>query len=197
MCQPPGVTVSCVAAPATVSGAATSARIRTESNRRRSRVVLISNRTPKPARALGSRANTMTPDRRLGAQSSAQWTLDPDHPKRRKSRWNAGLRMARPGLEPGTPRFSVVSLNLSTAAKSPQFRRFTRSDGNGWKFADCVLFSPIWALGCVSVPNGRAAGPIAPARARTGSSGGCHQNRQLGVLKGPSGRHLVLAGRRQ
>ena len=25
-----------------------------------------------------------------------------------KSRWNAGLRMARPGLEPGTPRFSVV-----------------------------------------------------------------------------------------
>jgi hypothetical protein len=39
---------------------------------RRSRVVLISNRTPKPPRALGSRANTMTPDRRLGAQSSAQ-----------------------------------------------------------------------------------------------------------------------------
>jgi hypothetical protein len=38
----------------------------------RNRVVLISNRTPKPARALGSRANTMTPDLRLGAQSSAQ-----------------------------------------------------------------------------------------------------------------------------
>ena len=39
---------------------------------RRSRVVLISNRTPKAARALDPRANTVTPDRRLGAQSSAQ-----------------------------------------------------------------------------------------------------------------------------
>ena len=85
-------------------------------------MVLISNRTPKPPRALGSRANTMTPDRRLSAQSSAQWTLDPDHPKRGKSRWNAGLQMARPGLEPGTPRFSVVRSESSNQPETPAKR---------------------------------------------------------------------------
>jgi hypothetical protein len=38
----------------------------------------------------------------------------PQLPEKRKSRWNAGLRMARPGLEPGTPRFSgVLPLRLN------------------------------------------------------------------------------------
>jgi hypothetical protein len=45
---------------------------RTASNKSRSRVVLISNKDAETPRALGSRADTMTPDRRLGAQSSAQ-----------------------------------------------------------------------------------------------------------------------------
>jgi hypothetical protein len=36
-----------------------------------------------------------------------------------KSRWNAGLRMARPGLEPGTPRFSVVRYRRSNGAEIP------------------------------------------------------------------------------
>ena len=45
------------------------------------------------------------PDR-ASAQSSAQTRLSRSSPQRRKSRWNTGFRMARPGLEPGTPRFS-------------------------------------------------------------------------------------------
>jgi hypothetical protein len=48
-----------------------------------------------------------------GAQSSAQSRFSVTGPKRRKSGWNAGLRMARPGLEPGTPRFSVVGAEAS------------------------------------------------------------------------------------
>jgi hypothetical protein len=47
-------------------------------------------------------------------------------PATRESRRHAGLRcfkMARPGLEPGTPRFSVLRPNLSNRAKSPAIKR--------------------------------------------------------------------------
>jgi hypothetical protein len=44
-------------------------------------------------------------------------------PEKRKSRCNAGLRMARPGLEPGTPRFSVVDRHPSNSPETPAVSR--------------------------------------------------------------------------
>jgi hypothetical protein len=45
-------------------------------------------------------------------------------PEKGKSRWNAGFRMARPGLEPGTPRFSVVAQTVSNTGERPGIQRF-------------------------------------------------------------------------
>ena len=64
-------------------------------------------RNPRQALASGL---SIAATNRPGAQSSAQSGVNSTPPKRRKSHWNAGLRMARPGLEPGTPRFSVCAL---------------------------------------------------------------------------------------
>ena len=72
-----------------------------------------------PAPGFGFCPCTVAALNRPGAQSSAQSGLGWIHPKTRKSAWNAGLRMARPGLEPGTPRFSVVEQNLSNNGGIP------------------------------------------------------------------------------
>jgi len=47
--------------------------------------------------------------------------------EKKKSRWYAGLQMARPGLEPGTPRFSVVRSGLAGGAQSLENKRFSDS----------------------------------------------------------------------
>ncbi len=98
--------------------------VRTESNRRRSRVVFVSNQARKPAPAMGVGSGDDHSQPSASAQSSAQTKAPSHRPKRRKSRWNAGLRMARPGLEPGTPRFSVVGRNPSNNAEKPAVLRY-------------------------------------------------------------------------
>jgi hypothetical protein len=80
-------------------------------------------------------------------------------PEKGKSRWNAGFRMARPGLEPGTPRFSVVGENLSNRAESLQIPTFSSYLDLGPVVAICVLSLSIWVLDVASVPN-----QIAPSR---------------------------------
>ena len=47
--------------------------------------------------------------------------------RKEKSRWTSGLRMARPGLEPGTPRFSVVDQDSSNTRGTPAFERVLAS----------------------------------------------------------------------
>src|SRR5215207_571169 len=47
--------------------------------------------------------------------------------------------MARPGLEPGTPRFSVVTSWASRPAKSVENKRFSRGGPPSRKFAVCGL----------------------------------------------------------
>ena len=70
-------------------------------------------------------------------------------PETRKSSRRAALRMARPGLEPGTPRFSVVRLPPSNSREMPanitlsciqrrrldqcKFRSFRRDSGDGFR----------------------------------------------------------------
>jgi hypothetical protein len=53
------------------------------------------------------------------------------------------LPMARPGLEPGTPRFSVVRSGPSEAAKSLEDRRFARMRRRRRTPAICILFDPV------------------------------------------------------
>jgi hypothetical protein len=74
-------------------------------------------------------------------------------------RFAALSRMARPGLEPGTPRFSVVEQNLSNRGGSLQIRTFSSYLDLGPVVAICVLSLSIWALDVASVPN-----QIAPSR---------------------------------
>src|SRR5438093_11017668 len=47
--------------------------------------------------------------------------------------------MARPGLEPGTPRFSVVRSRALGTAQLLENKRFLRRARIGWKFALCGL----------------------------------------------------------
>jgi hypothetical protein len=69
--------------------------------------------------------------------------------------------MARPGLEPGTPRFSVVDRNLSNSGVIPAVQWFLRVAGSEAIIAICVRLPPIWALKLVPVPN-RLARRVAP-----------------------------------
>jgi hypothetical protein len=52
------------------------------------------------------------------SRSVSDWRVAPET---RKSRQRMALRMARPGLEPGTPRFSVMNRNLSNSRGIPAF----------------------------------------------------------------------------
>ena len=78
--------------------------------------------------------------------------------KKRKSRWNAGLRMARPGLEPGTPRFSGRHREASNCAHVHVFWRISEVEARLDKSANTGLSSGVQALRRASVPNGRCFG---------------------------------------
>ena len=60
--------------------------------------------------------------------------------------------MARPGLEPGTPRFSVVTSKRPAGAKSLETARFQQNRCSARMFGICGLFSAI--LGLTSVARG-------------------------------------------
>ena len=55
--------------------------------------------------------------------------------EKKESRWYAGLQMARPGLEPGTPRFSVVRSRLAEGAQSLETKRFAADPSSTQKSA--------------------------------------------------------------
>ena len=62
--------------------------------------------------------------------------------------------MARPGLEPGTPRFSVAGPNLSNWAESLVPSGFRVRSRRRKKSAICRLMPPNWVPRSASVPNG-------------------------------------------
>jgi hypothetical protein len=77
-------------------------------------------------------------------------------PATRKSTHHAGLRcleMARPGLEPGTPRFSVVRSKLSNGRESPANEPISVRDPLGRTFANSILLPPIREMEAASSPN--------------------------------------------
>jgi hypothetical protein len=114
---------------------------------------LISYSAQEPAPGLGFRPVTVAAENRPGAQSSAQTGLSAMPPKRRKSRWNAGSRMARPGLEPGTPRFSVVRSRLSNGRELPANKPISVRDARGRIFVNSILLPPIREMEGASSPN--------------------------------------------
>jgi hypothetical protein len=61
--------------------------------------------------------------------------------------------MARPGLEPGTPRFSVVQSQLSNDVESLQTRRQRVACSMAGKSASSGLSSPIREMRRRSSPN--------------------------------------------
>ena len=72
--------------------------------------------------------------------------------------------MARPGLEPGTPRFSVVTSKRPAGAKSLETTRFRQNRCTAPMFGICGLFSAILGLTDTS-------GPRATARPRLATTG--------------------------
>ena len=101
------------------------ARGRTGDATRTSRVVFILTGLTNPRQAWGFGPWRWRPRIRPVPNRVPKAAFSLSFPKRRKSRWNAGLRMARPGLEPGTPRFSVVRSGLAGGAKSLEKKRFS------------------------------------------------------------------------
>jgi hypothetical protein len=88
--------------------------LRTESTSGGNRVVPVSNRVDRSRMSIGiPHRDVHSKIARPVAQSSAQSKAIAHHQKKRKSGCHAGLRMARPGLEPGTPPFSVVRARTS------------------------------------------------------------------------------------
>jgi hypothetical protein len=75
-----------------------------------------------------------------GAHDS--WAMKPNHrtptPRETRnpaSRRDFALRVARPGLEPGTPRFSVVRSGLTGGAQSLEIKRFSPDESSKQKSA--------------------------------------------------------------
>jgi hypothetical protein len=90
-------------------------------------------------------------------------------PKRRTPVFLGGPLIARPGLEPGTPRFSVVRSRPSRVVKSLESERFLRRRRLGWKFANCGLLRAIkeMAAAHLLVRGGVALPPTTDTPSRT------------------------------
>jgi hypothetical protein len=63
------------------------------------------------------------------------------------------LAMARPGLEPGTPRFSVVRSRLSNGRELPANKPISVRDARGRIFVNSILLPPIREMEGASSPN--------------------------------------------
>ena len=83
-------------------------------------------------------------------------------PTSRESNSYAGLRpleMARPGLEPGTPRFSVVRSESSNQPKTPAKRDAAYEARDAGILGNSLLFFPIRATDGASSPIATGRGP--------------------------------------
>ena len=126
-------------------------------------------------------------DRQPGAQSSAQTGALGASPEKKKSRWNAGLRMARPGLEPGKPRLfqSLVGISL-TAAQCLQLSGLSPAEPNQVDDRKLRSFLVDLGSGMRSGAQWSAAARASPRRAATrrgtrrGVRGGLRAGRLLG-----------------
>jgi hypothetical protein len=146
------------------------------SNRRdhaRTRVVVASNSPRKP------RITPATPHR-LGRRPSARQrpiecpNADATEPLREMENPSVvrDSAVARPGLEPGTPRFSVVLLNRSS---SSDLQAISRGFGIAWPsrtFSDFAVLSRL--LG----PTGRLVGLFATSRTAHRQPGSWHSRRR-------------------
>jgi hypothetical protein len=75
--------------------------------------------------------------------------------------------MARPGLEPGTPRFSDSCTERSNARESPATAQLPAHTARTAKSASCMKLREMLDASCRSCPNRPAAAMPAAARART------------------------------
>ena len=75
--------------------------------------------------------------------------------------------MARPGLEPGTPRFSVLRPNVSNWARSPAIKRLLVGASRKQKLAICELLRCSWVPRSVLVPNRRDGRDVARCERQT------------------------------
>ena len=85
-------------------------------------------------------------------------SLSPRCTARQKIRNQAGFRpsrMARPGLEPGTPRFSVATSGAPERAKSVEINRYRCGEDLALKFAVCGLFRAVQEMSGVHLLHRR------------------------------------------
>jgi hypothetical protein len=69
---------------------------------------------------------------------------EPARTRRRKHRYAGKKKVARPGLEPGTPRFSVVTSKRPAGAKSLENARFQQNRCSARMFGICGLSRRFW-----------------------------------------------------
>jgi hypothetical protein len=100
------------------------------------------------------------------ARSVAQCDAGLRMPESRKPRAARGFRVARPGLEPGTPRFSVMGPNVSDKAETPGNKRVSIRPVVSQKFAICGFCRWVW------VPRSERVPKRLDGRRRRASSGG-------------------------
>jgi hypothetical protein len=80
-------------------------------------------------------------------------------PRNGKSHSHAGFRVARPGLEPGTPRFSVVRSKRSNSGELPANKPGSVRVALGGMFANSILSPPIREMAGDSSPDTTTARP--------------------------------------
>jgi hypothetical protein len=85
--------------------------------------------TPRPGRGARRRRPVRHSDRSRAARTRFGDASAPAEAAPRRARTAPPDQMARPGLEPGTPRFSVVGRNPSNCRESPAMRRLHIIDG--------------------------------------------------------------------
>jgi hypothetical protein len=77
--------------------------------------------------------------------------------------------MARPGLEPGTPRFSGNAILGQSASETPANDRFAIPARLGELSVDRIRLGAVWAVNARSLPNGDRCSYLAPQRAASPS----------------------------
>jgi hypothetical protein len=107
----------------------------------------------KPSGDAGFRPKIRTEDTTRSRQEKASALPMRRRPEHLVTCGISGFEMARPGLEPGTPRFSVVDRDPSNYAESPAFSGVYVGCERLEKSAICICFSRIQAPNRASVPK--------------------------------------------
>ena len=105
------------------------------------------------ARPIGPRRLFSGAQAQIRPRSSADFKRTPSRPQNGQSTNHAGSGMARPGLDPGTPRFSVDTSKRAAGAKSLETARFQQNRCSAQMFGICGLFPSILGLTDTSGPR--------------------------------------------